>query len=408
MSFEFFVACRYLRARRKQMVISFTTVISILGIMTGVAALIIVLSLYAGLIEDIQQKILGATAHVTIQSRESGGLRDYETLMEQVVRVKGVRQVTPAIFVQALVNSGVYSSGIILKGVDPNREPDILGSYTLMTWGKFDDLSSGRSVILGAGLAKRLGIGVRKRTFVNLIVPQGVLSPLGMMPRIQRFRVVGVIKTGLYDLDNSWAYVSLSEARRMVKLPDDAVQCLEVRTTDIYNVEQIQEKISAQVGKNIATSNWIEKNRTFFSAMKLEKWSMFLAIGLIVLVAALNIISTLIMMVMEKNRDIAILRAMGATGKQIKRIFMWQGLLIGLVGAMLGSGLGVSLSWAADRYQWISMDPEVYMIPNLPFHISFWDVLLVATAAVFISFLATFYPSRQAVRVDPVEAIRYE
>jgi lipoprotein-releasing system permease protein len=406
MKFELSVAWRYLRARRKHVVISFITLISVLGIMTGVAALIIVLSLYSGLITDIQQKILGSTAHVTVLSREGGGLADYRAVGERIAALPSVRQVAPAIFVQALINAGPSSSGVVLKGMDPQTAARSMAGHAVLRDGEWSDLAGGRHVILGVGLARVLG--VRSGAFVNLIIPQGTLSPLGMMPRIQRFRVTGILETGLYDLDHSWAYISLKNAQPLVRFEGDRVQCLEVRTTDIYDVESVQARIARELGDRYELTNWIEKNKAFFAALTMEKWSMFLAIGLIILVAALNIISTLVMMVMEKNRDIAIFRAMGATSRQITRIFMAQGVMIGVIGAVLGSGLGVALAWAADQYRWISMDAEVYLISYLPFRVGGLDVALVALAAVLVSFVATLYPSRQAAGIDPVEVIRYE
>jgi len=405
MKFELSVAWRYLRARRKHVVISFITLISVLGIMTGVAALIIVLSLYSGLIDDIQQKILGSTAHVTVQAR-SGGLADFEATAQRIAALPEVRQVTPAIFVQALINAGPASSGVVIKGVDPAAAARTMAGHAILQSGQWMDLAAGRNVILGIGLARSLA--VREGAFVNLIIPQGTLSPLGMMPRIQRFRVSGIVETGLYDLDHSWAYISLSNAQPLARLDGEKVQCLEVRTADIYDVEQVQANIARALGDGYELSNWIDRNKAFFAALTMEKWSMFLAIALIVIVAALNIISTLMMMVMEKNRDIAIFRAMGATSRQIMHIFMAQGVIIGVIGALLGSTLGVTLAWAADHYRWISMDAEVYLISYLPFRIGGLDVALVSAAAVLVSFVATLYPSRQAAGIDPVEVIRYE
>ncbi len=406
MKFEFFVALRYLRARRKQVVISFISLISVLGIMTGVAALIIVLSLYSGMTQDIQNKILGATAHVTVMSRDSSGIADYQAVARRLKSLPDVRQVSPAIFVQGLVSSGGFSSGIVLKGVDPKQESRIIDPYITMKWGRLAALTGGRNIVLGEQIARHLR--VVPGSTVTVIVPQGTLTPMGLVPRIHRFRVVGVFETGLFDLDNNWAFLSLDQARRLAGLPPGTVQSLELRIRDIYNVTAVQDEISGMFGQVVATQNWIETNRPLFSALKLEKWGMFLAIGLIVMVAALNIITTLIMMVMEKSRDIAILRAMGATVRQIRRIFVWQGLVIGLVGTLLGAGLGVGLSLASDRYHWFHLDAQVYMIPYLPFRVSPWDVLMVSASALLISFLATLYPSRQAARIDPVEAIRYE
>jgi lipoprotein-releasing system permease protein len=406
MRFELFIARRYLKARRKQVVISFITVISVLGVMTGVAALIIILSMYAGMSLDLQGKILGATAHITVLPRGAGGLAGYRELGAAVAAVPGVRAVTPAVYVQALASSGTASAGLVLKGVDPAAEARLAGSLGVLRTGRFEALAGRRTVILGAELAKSLDAAAGAP--ITLIVPKGTLTPLGLMPRIHRYRVVGTFESGLFDLDNTWAFISLDEARALAGLPADTVQALEVRVHDIYAVPAIQAEIGRRLGERAGLTNWIETNRPLFAALQLEKWGMFLAIGLIVLVASLNIVTTLILMVMEKSRDIAILRAMGATERQIMRVFVWQGMIIGCIGTLLGAALGVGLAWAGDHYKWIRLDAAVYSIPYLPFRISSWDVLLVAGAALLISFLATLYPSRQAARLNPVEAIRYE
>jgi lipoprotein-releasing system permease protein len=406
MRFETFIARRYLRARRKQVMISFITFISVVGIMMGVAALIVILSLYAGMSQDLQQKILGATAHLTLTPRNSPEFRHYRDTMDRLSKVKGVVHVSPAIYVQALVSSGSTAAGAVLKGVDPVREKQVIDRFTILKKGSFSALTEGRCVVLGREMARRLGVGVGNH--VTVIVPRGTLSPIGLVPRIHRYRVVGIFETGLYDLDNTWGYVSMAEGRRLAGVPDDAVEALELRVRDIYDVERVQREVMDILGPDVNATNWIEMNKPLFSALQLEKWGMFLAIGLIVLVASLNIVTTLVLMVMEKSRDIAILRAMGASARQVMRIFVWQGLLIGSVGTLLGVALGVGLSWACDRYRWIHLDPQVYSIAYLPFQIRPLDVLLVAAAALTISFLATLHPSRQAARIDPVEAIRYE
>lgn len=406
MSFELFVALRYLRARRRQVVLSVITLVSVLGITTGVAALIIILSLYGGMTQDLQQKILGATAHVTILPSGQDSIPDSESLLQKARSVTGVTHATPAVFVQALAGSGATASGVVLKGVDPVREAALASSFALLRSGSFPDLAGGRNVILGHELARRLG--VKRGAPIQLIVPRGTLSPMGMFPRIQRFTVVGVFETGLYDFDNSWGYVALDQARRLENLPANAVQALEIRVADIHRVTDVEERLKTSLGTGVTITNWMEQNRPLFSALRLEKWGLFLAIGLIVMVAALNIVTSLVLMVMEKGRDIAILRAMGATARQIMSVFIWQGMAVGIVGTVLGAILGVSLSWTCDHYRWIHLDAQVYSISYLPFDIRALDVILVCAAALLICFLATLYPSRQAVSLDPVEAIRYE
>ena len=406
MNFERFVARRYLRARRRQMMISFITLISILGVMTGVAALIIILSLYAGMSQDLQQRILGATSHLTVISSQPGGLRDYPRLAGRLRRLDEVTHVTPAIYVQAMVTAGGASTGIVLKGIDPASEQAALAGIVGLKSGRLAELQSGRNLFLGEQLALRLN--ARPGATVTVVVPKGTLTPLGIVPRVHRFRVAGMFETGLYDVDNGWAFVSLAEGQRLSGLPAGSVQALELRVRDIYAVEALQTRLARDLGDGVSVTNWIDQNRPLFAALKLEKWGMFLAIGLIVLVAALNIVTTLVMMVMEKNRDIAILRAMGASRRQVMGIFIWQGLFIGLVGTALGDLLGIGLSLAADHYRWIRLDAQVYSLPYLSFRVGWVDVLTVSAVAVLVSFLATLYPSRQAARIDPVEAIRYE
>lgn len=406
MKFEFFVAVRYLRARRKQVIVSFVTLVSVLGVMTGVAALIVILAMYAGMTQDLQRKILGVTAHISLRARDERGIPDYRTLIRRVAAMDGVLQVSPAIYVQAFATTGTGSSGVVLKGIDPAAEDKAMAVFLRMRSGKLADLNDDRRVIMGRDLATRLG--VVPGSAVTMIVPRGTLSPLGIVPRIHRYRVAGVFETGLFDLDSNWGLVSLDQGRWLSGIPPGAVQALELRVRDIYRVVEIQKQIRQALGDTLDSTNWIEMNRPLFSALKLEKWGMFLAIALIVLVAALNIVTTLILMVMEKNRDIAILRAMGATRGQIMKIFILQGLLIGFVGTALGNLLGVSLAIACDHYRWIHLDAQVYFIPFLPFQVRPEDVFLVSLCAMIISLLATIYPSRQAAAVDPVEAIRYE
>lgn len=406
MIFELAVAGRYLRARRKQVMISFITVLSVAGITTGVAALIIILSVYNGMTRDLQKKILGATAHVTVLPSRGGPLLDPGKLMEALRRIPEVESARPAIYVQSLLSSGPAATGVVLKGVDPGLEIRSASSGAVIFPDLLKKLGGGRDLLLGKDLARRLG--VEPSGAITVIVPRGTLSPMGIVPRLHRYVLRGVFETGLYDLDNGWGIISLEQARQLENMPAGSVQAIEVRVQEIFQVEAIQLKIHQLLGKGFSTTNWIEMNKPLFSALKLEKWGMFIAIALIVLVAALNIVTTLVLMVMEKTRDIGILRAMGASRWQIKRIFILQGMIIGLAGTLAGACTGIGLSILADRYRWISLDAQVYFIPYLPLKVNGWDVLLVCLAALAISFIATLHPSSQAVKINPVEAIRYE
>lgn len=406
MRFELFIAMRYLRARRKQVLISFITLVSIMGIAVGCAALIFILSMYTGMSQDLQRKLLGATAHITVLPAGSRAIPDAAGVAARCREVPGVRHAVPAVYVHAMAGSGASATGMVLKGVDPSTEKALTLSFVHLRSGRFEDLSGGRKILLGVESSRRLGVGPGDP--LTVIVPKGGLSPLGVMPKITRFHVAGVFETGLFDFDNTWAYVDIGQARRLEGIGDDAADAVELRVEDIYHVGELRSALKAKLGKGVDTTDWIETNRPLFAALKLEKWGMFLAIGLIVLVAALNIVTTLVMMVMEKSRDIAILRALGARKRQIMAVFIHQGLLIGAVGTVLGTALGVGVSWLCDRYRLISLDAQVYAIPWLPFQTRFLDVALVAASAMAISFAATIIPSRQAASIDPVEAIRYE
>ncbi len=411
MRFEFFVAWRYLLARRKQAVISFVSLISILGVTAGVAALIVALSLNSGFQEEFQSRILRATSHVILSRLGNLAIRDYEPLADRLADLEGVRGTTPTVYAQALLMVGDLNrqQPAILRGVDPRRGAIVEDLFARIVEGGLDEFSRLRpvpSIVLGKDLAERLGVLVDEN--VRAVGLQGELSPLGRMPRIRTFRVVAVFDSGLWEYDANWALVPLPAAQSFAGLSPFEVSALEFRIEEIDRAAEVARRIEEAAGAEFSTRTWIELNRPLFSALELEKLALFIAISLIVMVASLNIVSTLTLMVMEKNRDIAILSAMGGRSGTFVRIFMLQGLIIGAAGTLLGDLLGCGLVWYFDRYQVFPLEPQIYSIPFVPFRLHGEEVLVVSVVAVLVSFLATLYPARAASRLDPVEAFRYE
>jgi len=418
MRFEIFVALRYLKAKRKQTMVSVISAISVLGITAGVMALVIALALSTGFKEDIQGKIVGATSHINLLHLDSTPLVNYEDLLGKLSRVPHVSGSAPAIFNQVFVASPARNQGAVLKGVDPARERTISDFFSHIVEGDPGALEAAPeaaepdaprppdNMIIGKEMARSMN--VRIGSTIKVFTPLGKLSPFGMTASEKTFRVAAIFESGLWDYDANWAYTSMAPARRMFSFPQSSASVLQFKTDDLEGVESIADAIREAAGPGYTTTTWIDLNKPLFSALKLEKLALFITIGLIVFVASLNIVTTLIMMVLEKESDIAILTAMGATSKTIQRIFMLQGLVIGLVGTVLGSTLGITCCWVLDKYRLIKLQAEVYSIPYVPFHIRISDVVLVCSTALLISFLATIYPARAAARLNPVEVLRYE
>jgi lipoprotein-releasing system permease protein len=434
MRFELFVAARYLRAKRRQAVIGVITAISILGVAAGVASLIIALAINNGFRQELQERLLGSTSHVNLMRVENDGIHDWPQLQQRMSRLPHVQAVAPAIYEQVLISRGARAGGAILKGIvpaDERRVTSLLDSVregsagllseaqaqpeSLAPGPEADDPSSMQGaaervaamppIVLGKDLAQTLGAAVGSVVLVTS--PQGELTPFGMVPRYMRFKVVGIFQSGFYDYDSTWAMCSLADSQRLFSLGDIA-SVMEFKVDDIYRAAAIGDEIEAAAGKGFQTTNWMEQNRALFRALRLERVVTFITIGLIVFVAALNILISLIMMVMEKTRDIAVLVSMGARRDQVRRIFIWQGLLIGIVGTALGLLCGCTLAVLAGRYHWISLSAEVYAIDYVPFVPRVIDAALVAAVSLAISFIATVYPSQAAARVLPAEALRYE
>jgi len=429
--YELFVGLRYLRAKRRNRTISLNTFVSIAGITLGVAALIGTLGIMTGFKEDLQAKILGTTSHIVVQDRTHESMSDYDALAARVERVPHVVAATPFIYRQVMLTSRSAVQGVVVRGIDPRREIRVTELGKNIIAGRLEDLDSepvpaqpsdGRhpgaapgpaaapsaqpGIVLGRELALRLGLMVGDS--VNVVAPVGSgpsLSAVLTTPKIRTFKVVAIFQSGMYEYDSSLAYLSLGEAQRFFNL-GAATTGIEVKVDDIFQAAEIAHAIEQALGFRYWARDWMQLNRNLFSALKLEKTMMFLLLVLIITVASFNIISTLTMIVTEKQREIAILKAMGATRHAIMRIFMLNGLIIGVVGTAIGIPLGYTFLYLIEKY-W-TFDPTVYYIAHIPVHVQALDVLLVSGSAVLISFAATVYPSLQAANLDPAAALRYE
>ncbi|MBI1939892.1 MAG: ABC transporter permease [Acidobacteria bacterium] len=409
MRFEFFVALRYLKAKRRQAAISVITAISVLGVTAGVAALVVALAINNGFREELEDRLLGVSADVTLLRAENDGIADYEALRERLSRLPHVVSTAPALYEQVLVSSHSRAQGVVLKGVNVEQELKVGKLLARLREGSLDGLSQkfpdADPIIIGKDLAKSLGVFVGDEVLVTS--PQGYLTPMQIVPKFRHFRVVAVFDSGFYDFDASWAITNLPAAQRLFNL-GDVVSVIQFKLDDIYGAQEVAEALRQAAGKGFETTTWMEQNRSLFNALRLERLVTILTIGLIVLVAALNIFITLVMMVMEKNRDIAVLMSMGAKQRQVWAIFTLHGLLIGALGTALGLAAGYGLSWAGDRYKLIPLEPDIYALASVPFHPQSLDGVWIGLAALTISFLSTLYPSLAAARLSPTEILRYE
>jgi lipoprotein-releasing system permease protein len=453
MRFELFIATRYLRAKRRQAFIGIITGISIAGVAAGVASLVVAMAITNGFRQDLQQRLLGSTSHISLQRVADDGIKDWPALMDRLSKQPHVVAAAPAIFEQVLIARGPRARGAVLKGMIPRYERkvgDLLNSVKEGSAAPLEDTgtteaesqpaskaadgsvhstpaSSMRSsdstqspdslagvqrrvsamppIVLGKDMADNLGATVG--SVVLVVSPQGELTPFGTVPKYNRFHVVGIFNSGFFDYDSSWAFVRLSDAQRLFGL-GDLISVIEFKVDDIYQAAPISRELEEAAGKGFMATNWQEQNKALFHALRLERLVTFITIGLIVFVAALNILISLIMMVMEKTKDIAVLMSMGTRRAQVRNLFIAQGVLIGIIGTAIGLVLGYAISYAGGHYHVLALSPEVYSIDYVPFAPRAVDGLWVALFAVLISFIATLYPSWSASRILPAEALRYE
>ena len=406
MDYEFFVAKRYLTAKRKQAFISVITIISILGITIGVMALIIAIALITGFQNDVQDKILGSTSHVMVSDITGEGIKDYTQLIPKIKDVKGVISVSPVAYNTVLLSGPSDSKGAVLKGIDFELDKEYYSWLQELEGGNIPAPDSMREgILLGREIAEGIGAGVGD--VVEVFTPSFRLSPIGPLPRRKRFVVTGIFHTGLYEFDSTTALIRLESAQRLFRL-GEGISYIQIRIENIFNASKIADQIREVAPPFAYVTTWMELNESLFSALKLEKNIMFLTIALIVFVAALNIIATLILMVMEKTRDIGILMAMGATSKGIRKIFFLQGAMIGVIGTAIGVLLGLFWCWLANTFELIKIPVDIYQISHVPFRLKFLDLILIVGIALLISFLSTLFPSHRAARVNPVTALKYE
>ena len=410
MQFEFFIGARYLRAKQKQAFISLITMLSIAGVTLGVMALIIVIAVMAGFESDLKSRILSVNSHIVVM-RHGGGFTDYSKIIDWIDGVKDVEASTPFILSQIMIRSASGMSGAVLRGIAPESAGKVITSISQDGLKSLSPQTAAKpsatdvpGVVLGKELMKNLAVA--KGDTIHILSPRGMISPAGLIPVMKRFQVVGEFESGMYEYDGSLAYIHLNEAQKFLHM-EDAITGIEVRVNDIYKARQISETISSNLGFPYWSRDWTQMNRNLFSALKLEKTVMFIILALIILVAAFNIASSLIMMVMEKTRDIAILKAMGATDQSIRRIFVFKGMTIGVIGTALGVSLGFVLCKLLEHYKFIELPGDVYYITKLPVLLKTFDVVSIAAASLIICFIATLYPARQASKLNPVEAIRY-
>ncbi len=406
--FEWFISLRYLRAKHRQGFISLISLISVAGITVGVIALIVVLSVYAGFTDGLRDQILGINSHIIVQHSD-GAIEDYQLTRDRVLAVPGVTGATPYLYAQTLISGSSGGSGVILRGIDPETAPGVISLAEQMIAGTVADLTNHDNspipgIILGNQLASELRVGLGSK--VRLISPSGPLTPMGVIPKIKTARVVGVFESGMYEYDSSLAFMALPAVQTFLETGDIAHGIeVTVDRKDLNKADRVALAISTALGPGVITRDWMAMNRNLFAAFKLEKIGMFICVALIILVAALNIISALIMVVMEKGRDIAILKSMGATSRSIMKIFFLQGLVISFTGTILGVLGGLGLCELLSRYQFIELPSNVYPMTTLPIKVLPLDIAIIAGCSIIISLSATLYPSWKASKVKPAEVL---
>ena len=410
MRFELFIAARYLRARRREAVIGVITAISVIGVAAGVASLILALAITNGMRRDLQDRLLGSTAHVDLMRVAADGIDDWRPLLARLRALPHVTAVAPGLYGQVLISRGARSGGALIKGIVPAEERQVSDLLQAVHTGSAQPLESPDTtttppLVIGKDLAETLGATPGDTVLVTS--PQGELTPLGLVPRYQRFQVTGIFSSGFYQYDSSYAFLRLADAQRLFAEPD-LISVLSFKVDDLYQSNTIARQIEAGAGKGFQATSWMEQNRELFRALKLEQIVTFIVLALIVCVAALNILIALTMMVMEKTRDIAVMMSFGVTPAQVRRIFLFQGLLITTAGTGIGLILGYALALAGGHFHFIHLDASVYSLDTLPFAPRALDGLLVATLSLAVSALATLYPSASAAKILPAQSLRYE
>jgi lipoprotein-releasing system permease protein len=406
--FELFVAMRYLRAKRKQAVISVITVISVLGVAAGVMSLVIALAITTGFRTTLQKNLLGVTAQVNVLEKSGAGIENWRELRDKLLKLPHVTGAAPALFAPVFLTGSKQSKGVQLQGIDPTSEATVSETLRHLKEGSLESLKAPGpmpGILLGSRLAQEIGMSLN--SVVTVTSPQGTVTPFGVASKDLKFRVAGIFESGFYDFDASWAYTALPAAQQALSLQDE-VNSIELRLDNPDLAAQVAKAAEAAAGPQFAATTWMEQNRPLFHALEIEKIVTTITIGLIELVAALNILIALVMMVMEKYRDIAVLMSMGAKRAQIRGIFMLQGVLIGVVGTAIGLVVGYGICYFADRYHWLPLDETVYALSYVPFAPRAFDGVWIAAAAILISFLATLYPARNATSIAPAEVLRYE
>lgn len=409
MSFEFFISRRFLKLKKKQAFISLISLLSILGVMVGVMALIIVIAVMTGFESDLKSRILGVESHIILM-RYGGEFSEYTRTIEYLKKMDGIEAATPFVYSQGMVRSSSSISGAVIRGIDPETASQVIKALDekilqrLSQQNSTPEDHSTPKIILGKELANHLR--VIRGDSVYLISPRGMISPMGHLPSMKRFEVAGFFESGMYEYDGSLAYIHLKDAQKILHMGEN-VTGIEIRVHNIYDAKRIADNIVKELGFPFWAKDWMQMNQNLFSALKLEKTVMFIILVLIVLVAAFNIASTLIMMVMEKTKDIAILKAMGATDRSIRKIFVLNGMAIGCIGTSLGVLFGYILCMLLKKYKFIELPADVYYISTLPVKLQWGDVMVIACSALIICFVATLYPARKASKLNPVEAIRY-
>lgn len=416
MRYELFIGLRYLRARRRETFISLITLISVLGVMIGVMTLNVVMAVMTGFEEVLRDRLLGINAHVALV-KPGDYLAGYGSLIDQVMEEKGVVAAAPAVYGQVMVTAGSRVSGVVVRGIDPDRIDKVIEIQRYIKEGSLQGLQAhhmleidGRSVslpglILGSRLAGQLGVMVGDP--IQVVSPLGTPTAIGVVPKVRRFMVAGIFDSGMHEYDATLVYMNLKDAQRFFEL-GDAVSSIEIRVGDVYQARQVARRIQQRVGLPYLVEDWSRLWPNLFSALRLEKTVYFLVLLLMVIIGAFNIISTLIMVVMEKRKDIAILQSMGATRRSIRRIFLIKGTIIGTVGTLLGVVFGYVLCLLIERYHFIELPKDVFLISTVPVRIYLSNFVLVAVASLLICLLASIYPARHAAKLDPVEIIRYE